>query len=76
MGILYPNTDGIFLLQLSDMCQDPPTMRIPNALTDSHEFIKIKFKLSRFIDKNEMPVSFTWKVGCYAQGTLRGEVSE
>ena len=76
MGILYPNTDGIFLLQLSDMCQDPPTMRIPNALTDSHEFIKIKFKLSRFIDKNEMPVSFTWKVGSYVQGALRGEVSE
>ena len=72
MAILYPSShDGIMQLSSADVCNFPVTMRIPNFLTDSKEFVDLRFKLYRFLD-NKTLVPLVWKCGAIIQGNFKG----
>ena len=71
MAMIYPGPDGILSLSQQDVCNYPVTMVIPNYLTDSQEFINLKFQLYRFLDKQTL-APLIWKVGGVIQGCFRG----
>lgn len=75
MANLYPTVDGQMVIPSSDICNNPPTMKISTHFTESNEFIPITFKLSRFLEHNKL-VNLIWKVGAYVTGNLKGILSE
>ena len=75
MANLYPTVDGQMIIPASDICNNPPTMKISSHLSESREFIPVTFKLSRFLEHTKL-VNLVWKVGAYVTGNLKGIVPQ
>lgn len=71
MCSLYPTSTGTFEIPHLESCYKPATTKLPNFYTSSTGVVPAHFKLSRFLDNDDL-VHLDWKNGAYVSGLLRG----
>jgi len=75
MASLYPSDQGRMEMKLQQSEHSHPTLtQMPDILTgsaNSHELVKMTFKLSRFLENNKL-IPFLWLIGARIYGELVG----
>lgn len=75
MAALYPTNTGSLEISESEVCLNPPTMKLPNYNRSTSTHVPVTFKLSRFLDNSQL-INLIWKNGAFVFGILRGVASE
>lgn len=71
MAALYPTGFGTLEISPVEACFKPPTMKLPITQYGTPVTVPATFKLSRFLDTNEL-TNLIWTNGAYIFGVLRG----
>ena len=71
MAALYPSGFGTLEISPVEACFKPPLMKLPITLYGTPVTVPATFKLSRFLDNNEL-TNLIWTNGAYIFGVLRG----